>query len=80
MRSLTPPPYPIALAKTLRRPGRRGLTLRLLRAGLTAAVLALATAAAANAANAANAPKGATAANAASVFLIRGGGTATASA
>jgi stage II sporulation protein D len=61
LRSLTPPPYLIALAKTLTLtgPGGRGLTLRLLRAGLTAAVLLLAAAAAANAA---------------SVFYIRGGG------
>ncbi len=59
MRSLTPPPYPIALAKSLARRVAHGLTLRLLRAGLTAAVLLLVAAAAANAA---------------SVLDIRGGG------
>jgi stage II sporulation protein D len=58
LRSLTPPPYLTALAKTLT-PARGRLTLRTLRAALTAAVILLALAAGANAA---------------SVFYIRGGG------
>jgi len=59
LRSLTPPPYPIVLAKTLARRRPRSLTLRALRAVLTAVVLLLIVAAVANAA---------------SVFDIRGGG------
>jgi stage II sporulation protein D len=58
LRSLTPPPYLTALAKTLTR-ARGTRTLRTLRAALTAAVILLAPAAGARAA---------------SVFYIRGGG------
>jgi stage II sporulation protein D len=58
LRSLTPPPYLTDLAQTLA-PGRGTLTLRTLRAVLTAAVILLAMAAGARAA---------------SVFYIRGGG------
>ncbi len=59
MRSLTRPPYPITLAKTLARGRLHRLTLRALRAGLTAVVFLLVAVAAANAA---------------SVLDIRGGG------
>jgi stage II sporulation protein D len=51
LRSLTRPPYPITLAKTLARGRLHRLTLRALRAGLTAVVFLLVAVAAANAAS-----------------------------